>query len=992
MTTLREHFRGTQRPLAPIKNADELRTLQNSLLGSAEALRDEIVAKSYIDLSARPIPIDDVREADSTRDPFVSAFEHVIVALQGRNADQYAGITARVGASQRGVRIVRNLVAWLMKSRQPTVILGDPGSGKTMTLQKAFVEIANEAQRSPAPRFPVYLRLGDFNPGDPVVTNDVIWEFVRSSMQVSVRPYFEQWRLDGRFILIFDGMDEMSRDPAAYRRNVEALSKFATEVCTYTTTLFSCRINDFSPRFRHKKLVLLPLNKKQIAQYLDKEIGDRFPVRIRDEDGAFHCWKSSKELAITLLSGDLPFEGDNAFILWLLCQFVKDPESGGKWPESRVELLRFYSERNFERKLQEQTNVRSFAGGLHRAATLRIWSHIAYLITERNAGSSITVESLMHEIDAADLASALYAGKICGVLRIAHSGSIGEYDTAQASVKFAHHRFQEYFAADYIHQIRPTIRWEEKLRIPRWQETISNLVLTGDASLVIDPLIAALKAGLEIVSERASASNTEDLRDLRQDDEQETALAELVELTSRILRQGGHSPQDTRKKLLGPFVQSVGLLAEKGNPITQVKMLYACKNVPDLDPIEEMKGILASPIAWVNDQATALMAGDTSVARAIGSNLPTEIGLDLARGSFLLRAVAYARSAAKSGKASFRATVALASLLSITILGASLVEAIATFNVHTSFANRFEDLWAMPFVFPIYCAIAILTLLSGLTIYRRLLHVGILATGLSFLLLQCAQIVYAGIGNDPEIANMGTAFVYLSVVGMFCSQAYFVLALLHYSGLLAYFGWVKLLQVRSLSLFTLLKTSRDSHNHRPHLLAGQVWLWIILRELYFGEHHSRPHVAPTDRGAGQTSTSDPGQQVSSHQGNGISPPSPQPEWMTKGITYLTIAAVAVIAVVLLYPMLRTIYREFVLKRRWSFEGEKEWLDSFKSANNSDRQFGLIHALRRASSIKPERRAELLEEVRHALRGDPAASTYWSYLNELRDIQRQERLG
>ena len=59
-------------------------------------------------------------------------------------------------------------------------------------------------------------------------------------------------------------------------------------------------------------------------------------------------------------------------------------------------------------------------------------------------------------------------------------------------LRFAHHRFQEYFAALYIHKVQLAIPWLDKLDAPRWQETLLNVILLDDTNRAAQILVDAL--------------------------------------------------------------------------------------------------------------------------------------------------------------------------------------------------------------------------------------------------------------------------------------------------------------------------------------------------------------------------------------------------------------------------------------------------------------------------------------------------------------------
>ncbi|MCX7113883.1 MAG: TIR domain-containing protein [Proteobacteria bacterium] len=606
----------------------ELAVINNYLRELRSQIKNEFHEKTYLPLAGKPLaPVSPITQAID-RDPFVSPIHQVILQIMGQS---YGGdsASAQIAATSRQSRVVRNILKHLDHAQAPLILLGEPGSGKTMTMQQSTLLLAERESHQVFPKIPIYVRLGEFFVTGKVDSHDV-WDYVKRSVDSSLSHYLDGFEREGRLVIFFDGMDEMSRE--RYGEHTEALSIFAA--WSASQSLFSCRITDFSPRFLHQRLVILPFDRSQVSEYLHKYI-EQFPLRI---DG--RLW-SLKQLTKQIIQGELPIEANNPFVLWLLCLYLQDKQA---WPKSRVEMLRYYNESNYQRKNKELPNDEPRFP--KREEAFSAWARFAYLTTERNRGPAMPVHLLEADQDGARIEEMIRVGKRCGVLAESRE-QFGEH-----LIRFQHHRFQEFFTALHIHQHRPSIEWLDKFDAPRWQETMLNLILMGGADDVVQTFVDSVESLTQAcqaeVDGQKNASDKRENQEITLTDQQQTMLADRVEVSSRILHQIGSGMSDVRKKLMMPFRAAVGLLADHGNPITQVKMMRACQNVQAIDFIEALKKPLNSSINWVRNQALLLIVGNQASSRAIGSDMATEIGYDLANGNFPKRLPTYWKAACTS--------------------------------------------------------------------------------------------------------------------------------------------------------------------------------------------------------------------------------------------------------------------------------------------------------------------------------------------------------
>lgn len=634
----------------------EWRVLHDYLAMLGSTIDNDIREKTYVGPPAKALP-EDANRLQVRRTEFLTPIQQEIKEIVGIS---YGGDAqnAQISAISRKSKFVHNIVKRLLKADEPLILLGDPGTGKSITLQQATMLIARQESRRVFPKVCLFIRLGEFQ----LSPDETVWDYVKKVAPSQVRPYIEDLAAAGRLVIFFDGMDEMSRE--RYNEYTTALSIFA-EAGANTgdfKTLFSCRITDFTPKFQHNRLVLLPFGRPQIQLYLKRQI--RFPIQVGGR-----TW-SARQLARQLVQGDLPMQADNPFVLWLLCTYLKNT---GDWPRSRVHLLEFYNRLNYERKTRDAAQKGDAMPDMNHA--FLVWGRIAYEITRRNKGAAISLAGVENFLGPKALPAVL-AGIQCGVLQ-------KSLDLDTTLIRFDHHRLQEYFTAFYLHnnsKATKTFKWLDKLDAPRWQETLFNLVLMGGGQKALVALREAIKQGLaqldaltatpteespsEIQSgftrRRVKPSRTGRIKgasligDKTKEEKvaqksleavrEETLLADRVELAARLLQQTQNQPAGTLDQFSQIFREAVYWLADKGNPITKVKMLSASKIVPGMDVFRVAREALSSNISWVRQQAliiTSVASGEVG-----GGALQEDVLHSFASGTFLKRLGGFVRIAA----------------------------------------------------------------------------------------------------------------------------------------------------------------------------------------------------------------------------------------------------------------------------------------------------------------------------------------------------------
>jgi hypothetical protein len=549
-------------------------------------------------------------------------------------------VTPQLATANRRSRLVRNIVSILARAKEPLVLLGDPGTGKTMTLHEVARACARRERYRVFPSCVVVVRLSRIR-AKLEVDDNVIHELIRKELKEqrpSLEQYYDMFIKLGRLTVLFDGMDEMPR--RNYDDYVSILSQFGMTYIGRVKTLYSCRINDFSPTFRHRQLVLMPFNNRQIRELLDASFPNGLELEKRritvDE-----AWR-------TILAEEFPLEVSNPLILTQLIHYLDEKKA---WPTSRSVLFDQYLRRNYDKFESVQKTRSQQTRPLGYEAAVDQWSLIALTISQRNSGESLDLQMLDKELDRSPIEAAVEEGVICGImLRDEHEPTI---------IRFGHHRVQEYLAAVQLANHPRQMDWLEVLDDPRWQETALNLATITGRAQAVDALEKSLPSrGFVIagggmtnpaVSNRVAGVIWERL------------AADRTVLAARVVRETGRNPGSAGAGLFLPTVSAVRQLLSIGNPITQVKMLAACQLLRDIDFYTIADPALTSPIGWVRNQALMIAAIFDATQRIVSESFSLQLVTDLASNRFLRRFPAYLKAAARASNRALTAHVIVAS-------------------------------------------------------------------------------------------------------------------------------------------------------------------------------------------------------------------------------------------------------------------------------------------------------------------------------------------
>jgi hypothetical protein len=594
----------------------------------------------YSKLSARDVPAYWTTYRFAERQAQGGAYDLLIRSIRklARAEAPVVDATAPVTLFAHRARTIRNIVRILCATRKPLLLLGDPGSGKTMTMRQIVLDLAESGLRRRFPLIPIYTRLADFqgHAGTKSLTADDVMEFVQSQLKHArdgpVRQHLNELVKRNRVVFIFDGMDEMPIESRHER--LKALRVFADSYgINKNRTLFTSRVSNFDPWFKHRRLVISPLGKSEIEDFLRKQANLQEDTIVDMGEEQLVGVKSILENLTTKLHG---FDPRNPFELGLFCEWL---ESNKSWPTSRPEMLESYFENIYTRaKSRLIGNAESLPQD--RGLVFDAWAEIACLATQHDATAGLPLVMVPEQIWGRNRQSSLSryesvrAGEFCGVLE----------RPTEDSVRFIRQRDREFFAARYYADGEPGRAFTAAFDSPLWEEVAINVILKGDSASKLlmgawtEALAIHVRSYNESIEKHSGPERAPSMPRAEQDE-----WVRKVELTARLLRQTRPSSRVVPESLVRVFGTSVDAILQAGRSRSKERVIEACRGLAEWDVLGLLEPAIRSPVRFIQMLGLSVLH-----ERASGPNsrieLPKQIGIDLAKGEMLRVINAYMKT------------------------------------------------------------------------------------------------------------------------------------------------------------------------------------------------------------------------------------------------------------------------------------------------------------------------------------------------------------
>jgi formylglycine-generating enzyme required for sulfatase activity len=392
--------------------------------GAAPARREEIylthfiLGETYAPWERRYLPLAGYLHTNPTLNPSMR--------LRDR-ADQ--------GLSQAGIKVddIRQAITQHKKTR--LVILGEPGCGKTTTLNRLALELAHERLRHPLnARLPMRLDLFSFD-GD----NQQPDEFLKKEWELTglAGSYGEALSGD-QLCFLLDGVNQMS---SLHRsRDINRWAHWANEkLPDQHWAIFTCRTADY--------VLNLGLPEVQVNLLIDEQIRKYFELRFEALAAEQHWAEFEKRL----LAGNDRFErlARNPFMLNLMADSLAEGKSFG---DSRALLMQDLADRLIDRELkcgrQPEALIADPKSTLD--AMSEALSRLAFAVQKRDKGTGLprdlAEKTPLHARGGVTL-------PLGDVLKLAldatllEEAELAEKGKTQPGYAFYHHLLLEYFAA-----------------------------------------------------------------------------------------------------------------------------------------------------------------------------------------------------------------------------------------------------------------------------------------------------------------------------------------------------------------------------------------------------------------------------------------------------------------------------------------------------------------------------------------------------------------
>lgn len=432
-----------------------------------------------------------------------SRWEREYLPLSGRLMEPEPLTTLRLkdsqdaSLSQAGEKLDDLRDAITKHGKMRFVILGEPGCGKSTTLERLALDLARQRLNDPLrAKIPLLVDLESFKetPIDPDIFLRNCWR------KTGLATGYDECVLNGEVCFLLDGINQMPFEKRADR--IDSLRKWVHRLSSGNWAVFTCRSLDYQLRLNLPEVHVQHLDANQMQRYLE--------IRLSGDEQRRK--KVADELERCLRSGDHRFM-DLARNIFMLTLLVERAIEGKPLTGNRAVLMEDLALRRLDREFQNMRQPAKVRDQPEVAASDEqlFLRRLAYQMQEQSGATAISKIELSQKVFIRDKAVLLEDAE---ALKLGlDSGLLEEKRESKNNISYAfyHHLLHEYFAGqELLLRFRAkadlSAHWQVNWRVPDSTEP-----LTEDGQLPPPPV-----TGWEETTRMAAAQAGDDLQDFAQ--------------------------------------------------------------------------------------------------------------------------------------------------------------------------------------------------------------------------------------------------------------------------------------------------------------------------------------------------------------------------------------------------------------------------------------------------------------------------------------------
>lgn len=549
--------------------------------------------------------IENINEVESWQDESFTDLEADIVA----NGYYFSSWLARwFGLKSTGARRVGRLFDAIESSSETQILLlGEPGSGKSVAIRHLTMQLAKRAAYAKRNfQVPLYVNLRGMPPAPPggptsqTIHDYVVTELARRSEQATyVSQHWDMYLEEGRWFFIFDSFDEISDVLHAGSRS-PVIRQYTEAVREFIEGKPNCRAIVASREFKGPQLAWAKFRILRLSVERQEELIRRSSVLSRADAERVRRYVASTDSDAYR----------NPMFLTLLCQFMKD---GGCAPESDYDLLQRHINKLIGDGIHEvrrrwnitEDELRASALGVARAFAWHSDLGLTPSFSELapHLCSNVCSESRLGEI----LASLEYVKVLRSDVRLS-----GKDDR---KFGFCHRRYQEALVVAQIVSGDLDLSDRTLLTDDKWREYTVTL-LQSQPPQITRPLLRISAALIpSMAAEIAYAKVQTSLGVSGHFELEESKLVQHAQLLQEGLRfRRNHVPAELERELSG----ALSRFWSGGDLVNQ----YTVLSVSGLIPQSELE----VRIREVMEEPSALMKHEAFVKAGFLANISHDVG------------------------------------------------------------------------------------------------------------------------------------------------------------------------------------------------------------------------------------------------------------------------------------------------------------------------------------------------------------------------------